>query len=468
VLRDELSALEAGSFVTLTDDVSASAKIPIVPVENSTTPEVTNKSESGNGGGRKVLRGRDVEEIIELKREGLSIRAISRLTGYDRKTVKRFLLRPEGRPVYGPRAAALGKLEAFKPYLKDRLQAGVWNARVLLRELRERNYSGSYTLLTDWLRPQRKEALSVAVRRFETPPGKQAQVDWGHLGSITESGEVRQLWGFTITLGYSRRMMAEAATDQKLGTLLRMHETAFQEWGAVPEAILYDRMRTVWTGTDERGEIVWNSIFLDFARYWGFTPRLCRPYRAQTKGKVESGVKYVRRNFLCGLQGREPANLSDLNAELRRWVAEVANRRIHGTTHEQVLARWDEDQFAMQPVPHGRPPYPYLDDEQRKVARDAYVSWRGSRYSVPWLYAGKEVWVRDQGSQVEVRHGADRIALHAQAVRHHQVVTLSEHHAGIPLGSQSNAKTLIHIEQSAPVVERRSLAAYESLAGGAL
>jgi len=73
--------------------------------------------------------------------------------------------------------------------------------------------------------------------------------------------------------------------------------------GAVPEEILYDQMRTIWTGTDERGEIIWNAVFLDFARYWGFTPRLCRPYRAQTKGKVESGVKYVRRNFLCGLQG---------------------------------------------------------------------------------------------------------------------------------------------------------------------
>jgi transposase len=139
----------------------------------------------------------------------------------------------------------------------------------------------------------------VAVRRFETPPGKQAQVDWGHLGSLTEEGEAHALWGFTMTLGYSRMMMAEAATDQKLGTLLRLHEAAFQQWGSVPEEILYDRMKTVWTGTDERGEIVWNAVFLDFARYWGFTPRLCRPYRAQTKGKVESGVKYVRRNFLC-------------------------------------------------------------------------------------------------------------------------------------------------------------------------
>jgi len=174
-----------------------------------------------------LFRGKDVEDINELKREGLSVRAISRLTGYDRKTISRYLLAPAGRPVYGPRATPVSKLGPFKPYLKDRLQAGVWNAQVLLRELRELNYSGGYTILTDWLRPQRREALSVAVRRFETPPGKQAQVDWGHLGSLTD-GAARMLWGFTITLGYSRRMMAEAATDQKLGTLLRMHESAFQ------------------------------------------------------------------------------------------------------------------------------------------------------------------------------------------------------------------------------------------------
>jgi transposase len=415
-----------------------------------------------------VLRGKDVEEINEFRRQGLSIRAISRLTGYDRGTITRYLSKPTDRPTYGPRPAALSKLEPFKPYLNERLRAGVWNAQVLLRELRERNYDGSYTILTDWLRPQRKEALAVAVRRFETPPGRQAQVDWGHLGSIIENGTERQLWVFAITMGYSRRMKAVAATDQKLGTLLRMHEAAFMEWGAVPQEILYDRMKTVWTGTDDRGEIIWNSVFLDFARYWGFTPRLCRPYRAQTKGKIESGVKYVRRNFLCGLQGREPASLSELNSELRRWIAEVANKRVHGTTHQQVLLRWAEDQFAMQPV-NGRPPYPYIDEEVRKVARDAYVSWMGSRYSVPWIYAGKEVWVQNRGASIEVHYGGKRIASHMPALRQHQLVTQHEHHYGIPLGNRQSGKTLIHIGQSAPIVQHRPLAAYEEMStGGAL
>jgi len=412
-----------------------------------------------------VCRGKDVDDINQLKREGLSIQAISNLTGFDRKTIRKYLLEPTARPVYGPRPATESKLDPFKPYLEERLSAGVWNASVLLRELRARNYTGGYTILTDWLRPQRRAAGVVAVRRFETAPGKQAQVDWGHLGTLTEGAKEQALWAFTISLGYSRRTAAMAATDQKLGTLLRMHEAAFREWGGVPEEILYDRMKTVWNGTDDRGEIIWNAVFLDFARYWGFRPRLCRPYRAQTKGKIESGVKYVRRNFLCGLQGREPATLDDLNTELRQWVAEVANQRVHGTTHEQVMARWKEDQLHLQAI-HHRPPYPYCDDEQRKVARDAYVSWQGSRYSVPWQYAGKEVWVREQGLQVEVHYGADRIALHTQAPKRHQVITVNEHHQGIPLGSVPTGKTLIHIQQGAPVVEQRPLDAYESLAMG--
>lgn len=167
-------------------------------------------------------------QISELKRQGMSIPAISAITGFDRKTVRKYLLKPEATPTYGPRPKAVGKLDPFKPYLQERMQAGVWNACVLLRELRERGYEGSYTLLTDWLRPQRQAARVVAVRRFETPPGQQAQVDWGHLGSIDMDEEEHKLWAFTFTLGYSRMMVAEAALDQKLGTLLRMHEEAFR------------------------------------------------------------------------------------------------------------------------------------------------------------------------------------------------------------------------------------------------
>jgi transposase len=125
-----------------------------------------------------------VEEINQLKREGLSILAISNLTGYDRKTIRKYLLEPDARPVYGPRPAAAGKLGPFEAYLGERLKAGVWNARVLLRELRSRNYTGGYTILTDWLRPQREAAYGIAVRRFETPAGKH----YGESGVMVREG----------------------------------------------------------------------------------------------------------------------------------------------------------------------------------------------------------------------------------------------------------------------------------------
>jgi transposase len=407
-----------------------------------------------------------VDDLEQMKQTGMSVSAISELTGYDRKTVRKYLLSTDVVPCYTERPAQPSKLDIFKSYLEDRLKAGVWNAQVLLRELRERGYNGGYTILKDWLHPQRVAGCAVAVRRFETPPGKQAQVDWGHLGYLDVDNASHRLWGFAITLGYSRRMWAQAALDQRLGTLLRMHEAAFQEWGAVPEEILYDRMKTVWLETDARGEIVWHPVFLDFARYWGFKPRLCRPYRAKTKGKIESSVKYIRRNFLCGLLGREPSCLDDFNTELRRWVETVANRRVHGTTYEQVLMRWDLDQFSMQPM-NGRRSYPYIDDELRKVARDAYVSWQASRYSVPWHYVGKEVWVREQGTSVEVHYGGERIAVHSRAERKHQVVTEHTHHHGIPMDAPRNGeKILVRMRETAPTVEARSLAAYESVAMG--
>ena len=187
-----------------------------------------------------------MQEIEELKRQGLSIQSISRLLGFDRKTIRKYSLKPDGTPAYGPRAGRPSKLDAFKPYIEERQKAGVWNAQVLLRELRARGYTGGYTILKDWLQPQRESAQTVAVRRFETPPGKQAQVDWGHLGAIEINGQERKLNGFTFTLCYSRAMMAEAALDQKLGMLLKMHEEAFRQLGGVPEEILYDRMKTVW------------------------------------------------------------------------------------------------------------------------------------------------------------------------------------------------------------------------------
>ena len=409
-----------------------------------------------------MLRGMDVEEIHSLRRQGLSLTAISRLTGFDRKTVRRYLRGGGVPPRYGPRPKRPSKLDRYTVFIEERLQAGVWNAVVLLRELREQGYEGGYTILKDYLRPKRQAATEVAVRRFETNPGHQGQLDWGHLGwQSWPDGERQPLWGFVLTLEYSRAQFVDVATDQRIATLLRLHEAAFHDLGGVPHEILYDWMKTIVLGRDDRDEIVWHPAFREFAAYWGFRPRLCRPYRAQTKGKVESGVKYLKGNFLCG---RSADSLDDLRGQMRQWNLTVAHRRVHGTTHRIVEDAWQEEKPHLQPLA-GRRTFGYCHEETRRVARDAYVSYRGNRYSVPWTAAGPQVTVRETDGAVEIRLEGACLAIHPLSSGRHGVVTVPAHHLGIPTDSSGrDHKAHLHLRVAAPEVEVRPLSFYEAIA----
>jgi len=405
-----------------------------------------------------------VNEIQELKRQGLSLKAISALTGNDPKTIRKYLENPQT-PQYSPRQPRPSLLDPFKPFLKERMAAGVWNAVVLLRELKERGYQGGYTTLREFLQPLRKEAHCVAVRRFETPPGLQAQVDWGDLGDITHAeGSRHKLNGFVMTLGYSRAMFLDIATDQKLPNFLRMHEAAFEYLGGVPEEILYDNTKTVvlktlTQGVDNRGEVKLHPTFTDFARYWGFTPRLCRPYRPQTKGKVENGIGYVRKNFLCG---RDADGVEDLSHQARLWIATVANVRVHGTTHAVVQEAWEQEKPSLQPLANRRA-YPLVVECVRRVSRDAFVCWQSNRYSVPWQQAGKEVLVREIGAVVEILRDSVQIAVHARSAQRHQSIVVAAHHADIPLGASRAGKARLSLKEKAPDVQVRSLSVYEEI-----
>lgn len=163
-----------------------------------------------------------MSDIHALRRQGLSISRISTLTGFNRRTIRNYLTQP-GQPEYGPRPQRESKLDPFKEWLDQRLQAGVWNAVVLLRELRERGYAGGYSILKEYVHPKRQSAQTVAVRRFETPPGHQAQVDWGDVGTVEIGEQKQKLSGFVFTLGHSRAFFAEIATDQTLLPFLRLH-----------------------------------------------------------------------------------------------------------------------------------------------------------------------------------------------------------------------------------------------------
>jgi transposase len=294
-------------------------------------------------------------EIRVLHRHGKSIRKIARETGVARNTVRRYL-RDEEAARYKLRPPRSTKLDPFKAYVAERLNSAApeWiPASVLLMELRERGYCGGYTMLKLFgasLRPQR--AVEPVVR-FETGPGEQMQVDW----AVIRRGSNR-LSVFVATLGWSRAAYVEFVTDERVETLIEAHENAFLAFGGTPREVLYDNMRTVVLERHGygRGRHRFHPGFLDFARHCGFRPRLCAPYRAQTKGKVERFIRYLRHSFYVPLASRlaqeglivdrETANLT-----VGRWLREVANVRVHGTTGEIPAERLAIERVQLQPVP---------------------------------------------------------------------------------------------------------------------
>ena len=251
--------------------------------------------------------------ILELHRQGISISAIARRVGLDRKTVRRYIAQGLEPPSYGPRQPRVSQLQAFEPYLRQRLEAfPQLTGRRLHRELRDLGYTGGYTILTGLLREIRPFEVSAYEVRFETPPGRQAQVDFAHFRTVfaDEPGVERIIWLFSMVLGHSRMLWGRFVLHQDLQTLLRCHTAAFESLGGVPEQILYDRMRTVFHREDpETSHIVYNRTLLAFARHHGYLPKACKAYRAKTKGKVERPFRYIREDFFLGRNFR---NLDDL------------------------------------------------------------------------------------------------------------------------------------------------------------
>jgi transposase len=189
--------------------------------------------------------------ILDLHRQGLSVSEIARQSGLDRKTVRRYIERGLEPPSYGPRKPRSRLLDPFTGYLRERVKAypGLTGAR-LLREVRERGYSGGYTAVTDFLRDVRPVADRHFELRFETPPGEQGQVDFAQFQVVfTDDPEtLRVVWLFSMVLGFSRLIWARFVAHQDLATVLRCHVAAFEALGGAPREILYDRMKTAVLG----------------------------------------------------------------------------------------------------------------------------------------------------------------------------------------------------------------------------
>ena len=319
----------------------------------------------------RMLRADLVREIVARAQRGEGAKRITRELGVDRKTVKRWLRLGAWQPRQYQRRPR--PIDVFVKFIEQRGPEVGWNGVVLFRELAGIGFTGSYQQVQRFLKPYRarRKWSELATVRFETEPGEQAQVDYGQLRVwIGEQPETVHL--FVFTLGYSRRLFTRGYHNERLATLLDGHERALRHFGGVPLNCLYDNPRNLVLGRSE-SKVLWHPVFEDFARYYGFTPRACQPYRARTKGKVESGVKYVKRNALAG---RRFGSWEELNDWLERWSAEIADQRVHGTTHERPLDRFAREQLT----PLGaRPPYSYERVRLRQVANDALVAVEAAR-----------------------------------------------------------------------------------------
>ena len=267
-----------------------------------------------------------------------------------------------------------------------------------------------------------------------------------------------------MTMGWSWACYVELVRRADTADFIQCHANAFEYLGGVPRRCLYDNAKVVTLGKDEKGQVEWNLRMLDFALRVGFEIRLCQPYRAQTKGKVESGVKYVRRSMWPSLRFTDDA---DLNRQALEWCDVVSKARVHGTTYRIPWEMLAEELPRLGKLPDRATLAPYLW-EDRKVARDGFVSWEDSRYGVHWKWVGKTVRVGQRRGTVEIWADDERIAVHPRAQRPGQRIILPGQWEGLPRGDNRPRREDVAMQIPVGEVERRSLEVYELAAlGGA-
>jgi transposase len=407
--------------------------------------------------------------IRTLFERGVPKKAIARELGISAPTVRRYLRQGGRIPYRRPRPVFDALEREHGEFLRRRAPEVHWVAQVLFQELRARGFGGCYEGVKRWVRPLREEQrrLEAATVRFETGPGRQSQADWGSTW-VHIAGELVRAHLFVLALGFSRRLFARGYPDERLASLLDAHERAFSHFGGRTEDLLYDNPKTIVLKRDLEGRhIEWHPVFRDFADYYGFRPRLCRPYRPRTKGKVESGIKYVKRNALAGRAFR---SWDHLNEWLLEWAVTIADRRVHGTTGQLPMDRFREE--TLLPT-SGLTPYRLERDPVRSVASDCLVTLDTNRYSVPWQLVGEKIEVSVVQHQVRLHHRGRLVATHPLCAGRHQMVRDPEHFRGLfrtaPVGRPPLPATAVPgvlWPVPAPEVEVRDLAIYEAVAAG--
>lgn len=408
--------------------------------------------------------------IREMYRKGVSISEIARRTGRDRKTIRQIATAPDLSPPRQPRHIKGCKIDPYASYLEQRIAEGVVNARKLYGEILAQGYPGKESKVREFVHDRRPEKEAVGSMRFETPPGEQGQVDWGYFGFISHHGHTYRLYAFVMTLGWSRASYLHFTISSDTTWFIRCHLHAFAYLGGVPRRLLYDNLKSVVERRDADGGIHWNSRFLDFADVAGFSPQACKPYRPQTKGKVENGVKYVRGNFWPGLHFRD---LEDLNLQAIAWLNTTANTRVHGTTGEVPFTRLRME--GLLPADKALT-YDTSVVSTRRSSKDCFISYEGNLYSVPAAYARKTLQVKttEAGEVVICSEVGHELARHRVLLGRQERSMQAEHYRGLGLPA-AHVEQIAPVEEKsqeaharfwdAPVVEVRSLSVYDQLLG---
>ena len=410
-------------------------------------------------GGRTLLNMEGWWVMHDLDREGKNISAISRTSGHDRKTVRKYI-HANGVPTYKARAKGPSLLDPYKDLIKELLKEDLLGTRIF-HEIQKKGYTGGYWILKEFMRPLRVERAVEAVYRYETKPGIQAQVDFDPISYIELDNDLKKLYCFNYILGFFRNHYTQFTVSAKTTDLLRLLMEAFQFFGGYTTENLFDNMKiNVNKRTLRYEDIDWNPMFRDFFMHYNFTPRLCKPGRAETKGKVENQVKYVQNDFFKGLQF---SGLSDLNSKAIAWCNEV-NCRVHRTTGAVPRDRLTEEKLT--PF-SGKPPYQIVTIAYRKISRDCFIDYLGNRYSIPWRQAGRQARLFVKNGILTVEVAGEKVCEHELRIGSGNVVRDKQHFEGL-LSQIRGQNIRSHMRRvlklpGMPDVERRPLSVYEDM-----
>ena len=342
-----------------------------------------------------------VFEIHRLNNEGYKERNISRLLGVGRNTVSRYLKNPE--KTFKPREKRLSKLDPFKPAIDEYLETDpTVGAPVILRKIRNKGYSGGITILHEYLKKTRGQAKNrTAFIRFESDPGEDFQIDWGHFGAIGYGNTKRKLYALAVIESYSRMLYVEFTHSQKQEVLHGCLFNAFKYFGGTPKKIVVDNMVTA--VINRVGHLIrFNDAFLNFLTPFHIVPRACNIRAPFEKGKVENSIKYLRRNFM---PLRTFDDLTGIQTQVLDWLDQVANVRIHQTTG--IIPKERFSTVKLRPIPPLiKVP---LETENPLVHKDYAIKFDGNSYTTPPWTISKKLTLKADQHTLWIYHGDKKI-----------------------------------------------------------